>query len=110
MGWAGITRSRLFDLQVVQQVIPEVDSPVQALRNTLQESLERLRPESERSLTATEWTFYNILDMRFVEGKKVRDVARRMSLSEPDLYRKQRLAIEAMVDVLLEMEQEASNS
>lgn len=109
-GGPGITRSRLFDLQVVQQVIPEVDSPVQALRNTLQEALERLRPESERSLTATEWTFYNILDMRFVEGKKVRDVARRMSLSEPDLYRKQRLAIEAMVDVLLEMEQEASNS
>jgi hypothetical protein len=105
-GGPGITRSRLFDLQIVQQALNQVDSPVQALRNTLQEALERLRPDSARSLTASEWTFYNILDMRFVEGKKVRDVARRMSLSEPDLYRKQRLAIEAMVDALLEMEQE----
>lgn len=105
-GGPGITRSRLFDLQVVQEALSQVDSPVQALRNILQEAMERLRPESERTLTASEWTFYNILDMRFVEGKRVRDVARRMSLSEPDLYRKQRLAIEAMVDTLLEMEHE----
>jgi hypothetical protein len=47
--------------------------------------------------------------MRFIEGKKVRDVARRMSLSEPDLYRKQRLAIEALADVLIEMEREQVN-
>ena len=69
-------------------------------------ALERLRPETERSLTATEWTLYNILDLRFIEGKKVRDVARRMSLSEPDLYRKQKLAIEELARVILVMENE----
>jgi hypothetical protein len=108
-GGPGISRSRLLDLWIVQQALSQVDSPVQALRNILQEALERLRPESTRTLTASEWTFYNILDMRFIEGKKVRDVARRMSLSEPDLYRKQRLAIEALADVLIEMEREQVN-
>ena len=58
-------------------------------------------------MTGTEWTLYNIVDLRFIEGKKVRDVARRMSISEPDLYRKQRLAIQAIADTLLEMEQES---
>jgi len=105
-GGPGMTRSRLLDLNIVQKAMDEADSSVQALRNVLQLALERLRPESERSMTATEWTLYNIIDLRFVEGKKVRDVARRMSMSEPDLYRKQRLAIEEMAQVILQMEQE----
>jgi hypothetical protein len=57
-------------------------------------------------MTAAEWTLFNLVDLRFIEGKKVRDVARRMSMSEPDLYRKQRLAIEAIADEILAMENE----
>ncbi len=105
-GGPGITRSRLVDMEIVQDAMTEAESSVQALRNVLQMALERLRPETERSLTATEWTLYNIIDLRFIEGKKVRDVARRMSLSEPDLYRKQRLAIEEIARVILVMENE----
>lgn len=103
-GGPGITRSRLFDLQVVQNALDDADSAVQALRNVLQSALEQLRPESERSATAVEWTLYNIIDLRFVEGKKVRDVARRMSMSEADLYRKQRLAIEELAKIIITME------
>ncbi|MEL7434627.1 MAG: hypothetical protein AAFN11_11835, partial [Chloroflexota bacterium] len=105
-GGPGITRSRLLDLELVHDALEDADSSVQALRNVLQIALERLAPESERSLTATEWTLYNIIDLRFIEGKKVRDVARRMSMSEPDLYRKQRLAIEEMARIIHTMEQE----
>ncbi|MEL6524721.1 MAG: hypothetical protein AAFQ07_03330, partial [Chloroflexota bacterium] len=97
---------RFRDLELVHDALEEADSSVQALRNVLQIALERLAPESERSLTATEWTLYNIIDLRFIEGKKVRDVARRMSMSEPDLYRKQRLAIEEMARIIHTMEQE----
>lgn len=104
-GGPGISRSRLLDLSVVKQARQEAESSIQALRNVLQMAMERLRPESERSLTATEWTLYNIIDLRFIEGKKVRDVARRMSMSEPDLYRKQRLAIEEMSRIIIEIEQ-----
>ncbi|GAB5490284.1 MAG: histidine kinase N-terminal 7TM domain-containing protein [Phototrophicaceae bacterium] len=109
-GGPGITRSRLLELKVAQEALQDAESSLQALHNLIQMAMERLRPESERSLTATEWTLYNIIDLRFIEGKKVRDVARRMSLSEPDLYRKQRLAIEEMAQIILTMEQEITIS
>lgn len=109
-GGPGIARSHLLNLDVVQRELQEVDTPIQALRNVLQEALEKQKPDGERSITGTEWTLYNIVDLRFIEGKKVRDVARRMSISEPDLYRKQRLAIQAIADTLLEMEQESTIS
>jgi hypothetical protein len=94
------------DLEVVRQQLNKGETPTQALRNIIQLAIERLRPEGDRSMTATEWTLYNLVDLRFIEGKKVRDVARRMSMSEPDLYRKQRLAIEAIADEILAMETE----
>ena len=47
---------------------------------------------------------YNILEMRFVRGLKVRDIAQRLAMSESDLYRKQRVAIEALSEQLARME------
>ena len=47
---------------------------------------------------------YNILEERFIERHKVRDAARKLALSEPDFYRKQKVAITAVADTLLEME------
>lgn len=109
-GGPGISRSRLQELKIVQAAIEPNGMPVQALRTVLQNAIEKQRPEGERSMTSPEWTIYNILEMRFIEGKKVRDVAKRMSMSEPDLYRKQRLAIEAVADALLEMEEATSSA
>jgi hypothetical protein len=37
----------------------------------------------------------------------VREVAKRLAMSEADLYRKQRVAIEAVAKAILAMEQEA---
>jgi hypothetical protein len=45
--------------------------------------------------------------MKFMEGRKVREIAMRLALSEADLYRKQRVAIEAVANAILEMEQQA---
>jgi hypothetical protein len=42
--------------------------------------------------------------MKFIEGRKVRDVAARLAMSEADLYRKQRVAVEAVAKTILEME------
>ncbi len=47
---------------------------------------------------------YNILEMRFLQGRKVRDVAYRLAMSESDLYRKQRLAIEEVARQIADME------
>jgi hypothetical protein len=107
--WGGpkLTQSPLLELQVVQQTLHEhKDNPTNALRAVLRKAVNQVRPEGDRRFT-TEWILYNILDMKFLEGRKVREVAMRLSVSEADLYRKQRVAIEAVANAIVEMEQEA---
>jgi hypothetical protein len=48
--------------------------------------------------------------LRFVQGYKVRDVATRLVMSEADLYRKQRVAVEQVARVLADMERSAKES
>jgi hypothetical protein len=45
--------------------------------------------------------------MKFLEGRKVREIAMRLALSEADLYRKQRVAIEYVANAIIEMERRA---
>lgn len=110
--WGGpkLTDSPLMKLHVVQQALREhEDNPTNALRAILRRAIEYVRPEGERRFTA-EWILYNILELKFMEGRKVREVALRLAMSEADLYRKQRVAIEAVANVIIEMEQEALDS
>jgi DNA-directed RNA polymerase specialized sigma subunit len=51
---------------------------------------------------------YNILDLKYLQGKKVREVAQKLAISESDLYRKQRTAIAEVARTLAEMESEAA--
>jgi len=105
--WGGprLTESPLLGLQVVQHAIVEhEDNPANALRAVLRRAIDQVRPEGERRFTG-EWILYNILDMKFMEGHKVRDIAHRLAMSEADLYRKQRVAIEAVTNAIFEMEQ-----
>jgi len=44
--------------------------------------------------------------MKFIEGRKVREVAARLAMSEADLYRKQRVAVEEVARIILEMERQ----
>jgi hypothetical protein len=107
--WGGprLTSSPLLRLVIVRDAIEEQGgSPVNGLREILRRGIERVRPEGERRFTA-EWMLYNILDMKFLEGRKVRDIALRLAMSEADLYRKQRVAIEAVARAIAEMEREA---
>jgi hypothetical protein len=104
--WGGpkLTQSPLLQLQIVQQTTRDYnDNSANALRAILRQAVDSVRPEGERRFTG-EWILYNILEMKFMEGRKVRDVATRLAMSEADLYRKQRVAIEEVGRVLLEME------
>ncbi len=106
--WGGpkLTDSPLAQLQVVKNAIEDHEgSTANGVRAILRAAIERIRPEGERRFTG-EWILYNILDLKFVEGKKVREIANRLSMSEADLYRKQRIAIEAVARTIQEMEQE----
>jgi hypothetical protein len=105
--WGGpkLTGSPLLGLQVVQEALTENDgNPVRALRSVLAQAIEKQRPTGQRRMTAAEWLMYNILDLKFVQGMRVRDIAQRLAMSEADLYRKQRLAIEEVARTLGEME------
>ena len=107
--WGGprLTTSPLMALQVVERATAEQDgNAMKGLRSVLREAIERLRPEGERKMTAPAWLLFNILDLKFIQGQKVREVAQRLAMSESNLYRKQRIAIKAAAEMLAEMERE----
>ena len=109
--WGGpkLTESPLMKLEVVKQALGAHDgNAVNALRSVLKDAIEQTRPEGERKYTG-EWLLYNILDLKFMEGKKVRDIAIRLAVSEADLYRKQRVAIEMISDIIVQMELGSGN-
>ncbi len=108
--WGGprLTKNPLLDLQIVQQSSAQHDySTIKALRSILSEAIERLRPDGKRQLTAPEWLLYNILELKFLRGKTVREVALRLAVSESNFYRKQRVAIKNLSQIIMEMEKEA---
>ena len=107
--WGGpkFTTSPLLALRVVKQAAQEYDDNLmQGLRAVLKQAIERLRPGGKRQMTTPEWILYNILELKFLQGRKVREVARRLAMSESDLYRKQRVAIEEVAQALADMERE----
>lgn len=111
--WGGprLTDDRLLGLHTVETLLPEAEgNPAKAVRQMLQAAVEGLKPNGTRSLTASEWTLYNILDLRFIQGKKVREVARQLAMSEADLYRKQRIAIDRVAEAIIEGERQLSSS
>jgi hypothetical protein len=106
-GGTGISQSNMIMLRCVQSRMQNGEEPpVNALRSLLEEAIATLKPAGERKLMSPEWTLYNILHLRFLENRKVREVARRLSMSEADLFRKQRVAILAVTDLILKQEQE----
>jgi hypothetical protein len=106
--WGGpkLTLSPLVQLRVVRESLAQSDGdPTKALRLVLGAAIERLKPDGKQNLSAPEWLLYNILEMRFIQGRRVREIADRLAMSESDLYRKQRVAIGQVARVLSEMEQ-----
>ncbi|MFH1907765.1 MAG: histidine kinase N-terminal 7TM domain-containing protein [Chloroflexota bacterium] len=106
--WGGpkLTQSPLLQLQIVRQAfIDHNDNPSNALRAILRQAIDNIRPTGERRFTV-EWILYNILEMKFIEGRKVREIAARLAMSEADLYRKQRVAVEEVAHLILEMERQ----
>lgn len=107
--WGGpdLSESPLLQLEVVQNSLDDHDGvSVKAVRAILREAIEKIRPEGTRRFTL-DWVLYNILEMKFLKGQKVRDVAKRLAMSEANLYRKQKIAIEVVAKTILEMEKQA---
>lgn len=107
--WGGpkLTRSPLLQLGIVRGALHEHEgNPVRALRSQIAHAIESLKPDGQRSLTAPEWLLYNILELKVIQGKKIREIAYQLAMSEPDVYRKQRVAIQEVAKTLASMEQQ----
>jgi len=77
--WGGprLTESPLLQLKVIQDSSSYKEgNPANALRTVLKDVIDMLKPDGERKFTS-EWLLYNILVMKFLEGKKVREIATR---------------------------------
>ncbi len=108
--WGGpkLTSSPLLNLRIVRRALEEHDgNPVKALRSVLGRAIEALKPDGKRQMTTAGWILYNILELKFIQGLRVRDIAMRLAISESDLYRKQRVAIEEVAKTIADMEQGA---
>lgn len=106
--WGGpkLSDSPLLGLRTVRRLLNEQGgSPTRALQAVLRQAIENLRPDDQLDPSAQEWLLYNILELRFLQGKRIRDIADRLAMSESDLYRKQRIAIEEVARQLALMEE-----
>jgi hypothetical protein len=111
--WGGpkLSDSPLLGLRSVKNLLDaQGGSSTKALQSVLRQAIDNLRPGDSLPSTANEWMLYNILDMRFLQGRKIRDTAQRLALSESDLYRKQRIAIDEVARQLALMEEQAGKS
>jgi hypothetical protein len=109
--WGGpkLTSSPLMKLRVIRTFMNNYDGNTSnALRALLRQAVDQVKPDGDRKFTS-EWILYNILEMKFIEGRKVREVAGRLAMSEADLYRKQRIAVEAVAHAIIAMEQDESS-
>jgi hypothetical protein len=107
--WGGprLSESPLLSLTVVRDKLAEHDNnPARALRAVLTDALDALKPEGEREMTTPEWLLYNILDLKYIQGRRARDVAISLAMSESDLYRKQRAAFEELAKTISQMEEQ----
>jgi len=103
-GSTQLRESPLLQLRVVRAAMQENGgNPIRALRAVLVHAIEALRPPGERTRSA-EWDLYNVLEMKYVQGMRAKDIARNLALSESDFYRKQRVAVKEMARVLADME------
>ena len=106
--WGGprLSGSPLMKLKVVGTYLERTNGNAQqALRLVMGDAIERMRPDEGTELGHLDSLLYRILDMRFIQGRKVRDIAGKLAMSESDLYRKQRIAIRQVAGIIQEMEQ-----
>ncbi len=111
--WGGprLTHSPLIGLKVVGRYLKKTNGNSNlALRLLLGDAIEGLRPSSsDMALGQLDSLLFQILEMRFIQGRKVREIAGKLAMSESDLYRKQRIAIEQVVTIIQEMEEAERN-
>ncbi len=81
----------LHDHPLVEKLLPERDKTsrerVRALRSTVSDAITELKPKSRASFRSEAARSYNVLNLRYIEGWSVAEVAGELALSERQLHR-----------------------
>lgn len=93
-----LQRSPLVALLADRPVPPGQEARM--LRQILVEAIEQLAPPENMPLRSERRRAYEALKGRYVEGLSVEDLARRLSLSERQVRRDLRLALEALTEII----------
>lgn len=105
--WGGpkLSDSPLLNLGIVRQLLDaQGGSPTRALQHVLRQAIDNIRPDDQLDPTAPEWMLYNILELRFLKGLRIREIVDKLAMSESDFYRKQKVAVEEVARQLVLME------
>ena len=111
--WGGpkLSDSPLLGLRSVRKVLDEQGAnPTKALQAVLRQAIDHVRPDEQLDPTAPEWMLYNILELRFLRGLRIREIVDTLAMSESDYYRKQRVAVEEVARQLAMMEDQTKHS
>jgi hypothetical protein len=111
LGECELTHLYIFHARIHNSLFPRsIHEKGIMVRHILQEARDKLRPPGRSSNTAPEWQYFNILNYRFFKYSMKNEVlADLLGISVRQLHRVRHLAIEALQDVLYEMEFEARN-
>lgn len=106
--WGGpkLSESPLLGLKRVRRMLESGGSSTKALQTVLREAIQNMRPDEQLDPTAQEWVLYNVLNLRFLQGLRIREIATRLAMSESDFYRKQRVAVEEVARQIALMEEQ----
>jgi CheY-like chemotaxis protein len=76
------------------------ESPGRVLRRLLLDAIQELKPPAESPHDSVAAARYQFLYLRYLQGKPIDEMARLLGLSERQLYRRQRDALEAVAAIL----------
>lgn len=110
LGSGSLAYMQIISQRLGKNAAPSVMEKGVVIREVLREALEHLKAGSIRSDTAPEWQLYNILYYRYFKYhlKNEQISARLQFTSIRQFYRARTKALEALRNVLLEMEREAT--
>lgn len=104
--------ANLFDFVQLQQnplcvYLAEEDraaqtSPGRGLQRAVLRGIETLKPDENISPSALQWRTYNLLRMRYVEGRFVKEIMNFLQLGDRQLRRENQRAVAALASILWE--------
>lgn len=112
LGETNLQLMKLVAAHLKHQQTPTAAERGVAIRNVLNEALQRLQGAGRQSDGAADWRYFNILSYRFFSKHRLNNeqIAARLEISPRQYYRDRKEAIKELCEELIEMELKADAS